>query len=336
MKFYKWSVNSIVNFWYWLFPKKVDMPICIQLWLTNLFPKLDLKRVRLHKGLPPILKIKSPEGIVLPSIWGIKKIHIYFKDGPDFYNSSGLGLIAHEMVHVRQYLDFAGGYGLGFARFFILPYLMSSLKGYRNIPLEVEAYDFGNQIERICRANQLPCKKSTNDLSTQQNPYHWSLNNLHPKMERTSISFWGNLWKQLPGLVAIWKFGKSASTYSFKFYRTQIMQIERSYPTPSFQKRNLKGWTIKLIKKSFFALLPTVLIGIVNNIIAATLWCISLVYFLTAYLFMSALILLLAMLWLSFDVMSLIAFTTWSIIAIILFPLGATGELVSKIMFAKK
>lgn len=319
MKLFNRAIHSLINFWYWLFPKEVHIPNGIQLWLTEMFPYLDLKRVRFHKGLPPILKKSQPGGIVLPSIWGIQKLHVYFKDGPDYYSSRGLGLIAHEMVHVRQYMDYAGGYGLGFARLFLIPYLMSSIKGYRNIPLEIEAYDFGDQIEKACQLYQLSGNFSTEWSESQQNELErWWLHNTHLKMERTSISFGESIWHLLPGLDKTWEFGKSTWTYALQFYQNRRKQISFVHSTHLLQQRTPYTWIRRLLKKLFLALLPAILIGIVNSIAASILWGISLIYFLIANVLMTVFIFIIAITWLILDILGCIAFGFCSIITVLL------------------
>lgn len=89
---------------------------------------------------------------------------IYIDPSKLSYSAQGLGTLAHELVHVRQYRDFGGippfwaEYGLD--------YLLNRLEGldhldaYREISFEQEAYDIGDEVEKRLEqefGNDSPC-----------------------------------------------------------------------------------------------------------------------------------------------------------------------------------
>lgn len=312
MKRNKCTFSNLTHFWYWLFPEKVELPEPIQLWLNELFPQLDLKRVKYYKGLPPIIKMNNPGAIVLPSFWGFRNIKVYFKDGPDFCSSRGIGLIAHEMVHVRQYLDFAGGYGLGFARLFMMPYLLSAIKGYRNIPLEIEAYDFGDQVEDALKLGKLPCDCANEMIKTNPNGLDfWKTHHSDLKMEKTSINLWENIWTFMPGLNPFWESGKSIWKFIVVFYQKRLKQLGFIPSKNSLASATPLLWTKVFAKKFSLVWIPTFLISIISTLTSLMIWIFSLLYFIMANIILTIMILVLAIFGIVLDILGLIAFVFW-------------------------
>lgn len=312
MKRNKWTFSKLTHFWYWLFPKKVELPEPIQLWLNELFPQLDLKRVKYYKGLPPIIKMNNPGAIVLPSFWGFRNIKVYFKDGPDFCSSRGIGLIAHEMVHVRQYLDFAGGYGLGFARLFMMPYLWSAIKGYRNIPLEIEAYDFGDQVEDALKLGKLPCDCAEEMIKTNPNGLDfWKTHHSDLMMEKSAINLWENIWTFMPGLNPFWESGKSIWKFNADFYQKRLKQLGFIPSKNSLASATSMHWTKSFVKKFSLVWIPTFLISTINSLSALIIWSFCILYFLIANILLTIMILVLAIFGIVLDILGLIAFVFW-------------------------
>lgn len=309
MKRYKWTSSNLIHLWNWLFPKKVELSKPIKLWLNELFPQLDFKRVKFYKGLPPIIKKNNPNAIVLPSLLGFQNIKVYFKDGPDFCSSRGLGLIAHEMVHVRQYLDFAGGYGLGFARLFMMPYLLSAIKGYSNIPLEIEAYDFGDQVEHALKLGELPCDCNDEMIKTNLKSLEiWKTHHSDLKMEKSSINFWRNIWTFVPGLNTFWKWGESIWKFIAVFYQKRLKQLGFIPSKNSFASATPLHWTRDFVKKLSLVWIPIFFISIFNTLTALIIWSFSVHYFLIANIILTIMILVLAIFGIVLDVLGLIVF----------------------------
>ncbi len=127
--------------WRWLFPEEVELPEEARRALAVLYPSLDLRRVRFHRGLPHLLA-GTANGIALPGVFSLRLCRIYIQpwswcpETPD-----GLDLLAHEAFHALQMQE--TGPGLGLVRPFIVLYLACSAGSgfrYRCHPLEIDAY----------------------------------------------------------------------------------------------------------------------------------------------------------------------------------------------------
>ena len=112
--------------------------------LEKYFPGLDLKAVRLHRGVPRYVRGR-PAGYV-------NQHRIYLAaEGGDAAEAEFLALLAHELVHVRQYRD------LGAWRFrwaYLREYLAGRLlkqghaAAYRNISFERAAREVEERVRR--------------------------------------------------------------------------------------------------------------------------------------------------------------------------------------------
>src|SRR5262245_12449411 len=113
--------------------------------LSPFFPDFDLRRIRIHEGIPRYL-VGSPIGYA-------DRDHIYFAPGAYRVDTvEGLALAAHEIAHSRQY-DRHGAWR--FRARYLAAYCRNRLRGmnhaqaYRNIPFEIEAREIEAE---VCRA----------------------------------------------------------------------------------------------------------------------------------------------------------------------------------------
>ncbi len=126
--------------------KGEPLPLEVQQLLAPFFPGLELSRVRIHEGIPRYISVlAAAEPIGYTDGW-----KIYFAAG--FYRidtPEGLALIAHELVHCRQYHE------LGAWRFrakYLAAYFQNRRDGldakaaYAQIPFEIEARAIERQV----------------------------------------------------------------------------------------------------------------------------------------------------------------------------------------------
>ncbi|HJX27262.1 MAG TPA: hypothetical protein VJ885_05070 [Thermoanaerobaculia bacterium] len=127
--------------WRWLFPPEVELPERARQVLAELYPTLDLGRVRFHLGLPHFLR-NVADGITLPGVLSPRLCRIYIRRRSWRPASpNGLGLLAHEAYHALQMQE--AGPGLGLIRPFIVLYLACAAGNgfrYAGHPLEDDAY----------------------------------------------------------------------------------------------------------------------------------------------------------------------------------------------------
>lgn len=120
------------------------MTPALQARLGRYFPGLDLGAIRLHEGVPRYVRGR-PRGYV-------SRHRVYLAGGwQDDTNAELLALLAHELVHVRQYRE------LGAWRFrwaYLREYVAGRLRGlshdaaYRNISFERTARDVEAHVRR--------------------------------------------------------------------------------------------------------------------------------------------------------------------------------------------
>lgn len=121
--------------------------------LQAIFPRQDLTRVRYRLALPWFMfrLKKGIKAITLPTTYGIRGVRIYFRDFNP-YDPFDIGLLVHEVVHVKQAQHVWGGLGLGLFRPFVIRYLAEHFRtGYRHNPLEMDAYDVEEKFETYIR-----------------------------------------------------------------------------------------------------------------------------------------------------------------------------------------
>jgi hypothetical protein len=217
----RWALNSVRRLWEFFFGRRHNIEPCLRPWLQQLFPGMNLNRVRFHIGLPDVIRLASwfqgggINAIVLPTVFGFRGINVYY-DKPydpcncdcEEHSAEGLGLVAHEMVHVRQYMDVAGGYGVSMARGFLLPYL-SCLIGQGGgpddgNPFEDEAYEFDREVSSCCcagDASRKPCDCSGDPPEPDAAGLaRWTQNCGHISMASSDLPTWAYLFGCAPGL----------------------------------------------------------------------------------------------------------------------------------------
>ncbi len=120
------------------------LPPLLQARLTRYFPSLDLEAIRLHDGVPRYVRGR-PRGYV-------DRHRIYLAAGWREDTDAGLlALLAHELVHVRQYRDI-GAWRFRWA--YLREYLAGRVRGlrhdaaYRNISFEREAREVEERVRR--------------------------------------------------------------------------------------------------------------------------------------------------------------------------------------------
>lgn len=103
--------------------------------LAPFFPDLDLARVRIHHGIPFYVR-GNPIGYT-------DRYRIYLDHGAYRVDTiDGIALLAHEIVHTRQYRDYGTWtFRLLYFYFYAMNLLrgMSRKEAYLNVPFEIEA-----------------------------------------------------------------------------------------------------------------------------------------------------------------------------------------------------
>lgn len=128
--------------------KLVEIPECARRLLGQIYPAMDLDRVRFYDGLP-LYAFAKPSAITVGS-------NVHFREGKfDPCSCEGVALMAHELYHVHQG---AGGFGFWFLRRFYLKYLWLWAKaGFRRglkHPLEEPAYKLQEVVRQCCQRVQ--------------------------------------------------------------------------------------------------------------------------------------------------------------------------------------
>jgi hypothetical protein len=120
------------------------LPVPLQARLGRYFPGLDLGEIRLHEGVPRYVRGR-PRGYV-------NRHRVYLASGwQDDADVEVLALLAHELVHVRQYRDM-GAWRFRWA--YLREYLAGRLRrlghdaAYRNISFERAAREVEERVRR--------------------------------------------------------------------------------------------------------------------------------------------------------------------------------------------
>ena len=101
--------------------------------LRRRYPRVRWGDVRLHEGIPPLLRWRGARAMVLPCAWHPRRVHVHL-------SAVDLPTLLHEAAHVQQYQDL--GPGVGYLRPFTVAYLAwAPFRGTgRAHPLEAPAY----------------------------------------------------------------------------------------------------------------------------------------------------------------------------------------------------
>ncbi|HQR32136.1 MAG TPA: DUF4157 domain-containing protein [Blastocatellia bacterium] len=122
------------------------LPLEVQQLLAPFFPGFDLSRVRIFEGIPRYVSITAAaDPIGYTDGWRIYLAPGYYRvDSLD-----GLALIAHELVHSRQYHEFGKW---NFRARYLSAYAQNLRQGmtrkaaYEQIPFEIEAREVERQV----------------------------------------------------------------------------------------------------------------------------------------------------------------------------------------------
>ena len=115
------------------FKKRIKLSTSLRRTLKDYYPSIDPDKVRI---------ISSANGILYGKTGLTQGNEIFFKCTFSENNIDNLKLLLHELVHVKQYTKY------GMWKFYIL-YAYGYIKkmfSYRNIPMEVEAFDYTDSI----------------------------------------------------------------------------------------------------------------------------------------------------------------------------------------------
>src|SRR5262245_54682275 len=123
------------------FPPRIELPQGLAHLLRIVYPRLDLRRVSFHRGMPHLLGWTANTAITLPA-FAPRGGRVYLRPSAwDPGSAYGLGLVLHEAFHLLQLQE--SGWGLGLARPFVVLYLACAAGNgfrYRGHPMETEAF----------------------------------------------------------------------------------------------------------------------------------------------------------------------------------------------------
>ena len=120
---------------------KLEFHDCLKSFFSRMYPDLELDSISFFEGLP-FYTAGHPSAITVGR-------SIYFDEGKfDPCSAKGIGLIAHELIHIQQG---AGGPGVWFLRpFYVWYFIQKVLSGWkrgREHPVEIPAYERQDQVE---------------------------------------------------------------------------------------------------------------------------------------------------------------------------------------------
>lgn len=120
----------------------MELPETARRVLRDVYPTLELSRLRFHLGIPHLVRIAGLQGIALPGRVWPRRVRIYIDPAWwDPGSDAGLGLLIHECFHALQLQE--SGPGLGLLRPFVILYLACASGNrfrYAGHPLEDDAY----------------------------------------------------------------------------------------------------------------------------------------------------------------------------------------------------
>ena len=130
------------------------LPLEIQQLLAPFFPGYDLRRVRIHEGIPRYITAVS----AIEPVGYTNQNRIYLASGAYRVDTlEGLALLAHEIAHCRQYHE----HGVWRFRFqYLAAYFKNRRRGmtgqnaYLSIPFETEAREIEMKVHTALRRVQ--------------------------------------------------------------------------------------------------------------------------------------------------------------------------------------
>jgi hypothetical protein len=135
----------------WLFPPEVELPEPARQILRLVYPTLDLRGLRFHRGIPHFFNLFAIQGITLPGKVFPRRTRIYIERRFwDPGSVDGLGLLLHEAYHALQLQE--AGPGIGLLRPFLVLYLACAAGNrfrYAGHPMEDDAYRLAGDRESL-------------------------------------------------------------------------------------------------------------------------------------------------------------------------------------------
>lgn len=261
-----WVKKQARDLFHWVYPEAIVLPDCVRKMLERLYPTVDWNTVTFHDGMPWIIGAGDQAGIALPRTYDLHHIDIYLHKGSwDPCSCAGLALVVHESLHALQYRDILGGWGIGFARPFIVAYLScwSGTGGdSTGNALEKPAYD-QEDLFRNCCGGIAPLKicDCASTPPAYSAPALDALVAKCPDVVKTSsgVQFWKMLWDCVPGLRWLWRKAKSLVSWGCSSRR---------------QRDGLPWWKYLLCPFAFLGALAMWLAGGIWFAIWVVLWSI--------------------------------------------------------------
>ncbi len=209
--------QSARNFMRLILPQKIEKTEEIKEILRIVYPGHPDKKwesVTFYYGLPWIMYFAGTEASTQPATYHYDEINIYFRK--DIWNAKSyysLGVIVHECYHAIQYQQCFGGYGLGYFKAFLIPYLSRYFTNGRRREhfLERPAYDKEAVFAECCQ--KIKALSGRQDNSMPDDFYPEFIENLKincPEIQKTpeKIKYWKLLWMSSPGPMRIKEGGK--------------------------------------------------------------------------------------------------------------------------------
>lgn len=181
------------------FPPRVEPAPDLSALLAAVYPRLDLRRVSFHAGMPHLLSLLPYQAITLPATFGLRRVRIYIRGRRwRLDRVDGLGLVVHEAFHALQIQEGLGGWGVGLLRPFPVLYLACAAANgflYRGHPVETDAYALAGQrasrFERTLRDRGGRGTLSREAIAAAV---------AELAVERSGLAFWRKVWASVPGL----------------------------------------------------------------------------------------------------------------------------------------
>lgn len=263
------------DFFRWVFPKRIDVPDCVITLLEALYPDIDWDTVKFYDGKPFFAKSSAIKGITLPDFYGLHEIKVYFEAGEyDPCTCDGLETPVHEAYHVQQYRELLDGWGLGFARAFMVAYLSGSLKGGGSGHLmESAAHTYHQRFSACCTGSPCDCSSSPPTLDQS------AIDNLLAAcpdlvVTDTGLNFWQMIFDNTPGASWLWEKANQLAEWACTLERGAIDVDLTPDQTPglSDQSWGLIGkWMLKCSAYGLISLLIK-LIAILWAVIWGLIW----------------------------------------------------------------
>ena len=209
--------QSAQNFTYLILPEKIEKTEFVKEVLRIAYPGHPDKKwdsVTFYYGLPWIMYFAGNEASTQPATYHYDEINIYFrKDIWDANSYYSLGVIIHECYHAIQYQQCFGGYGAGYFKAFLIPYLSRYFTNGRRREnfFERSAYDKEAVFAECCKKIKKTTGRTDDLIPEDFYPEFIKLLRENcPEIQKTpeKIKYWKLLWMSSPGPMRIKEGGK--------------------------------------------------------------------------------------------------------------------------------